>query len=88
MAQEIYPEAIAVPETKLRRGKPLIATLPPEWEGCHLKYRENTYNFIAEKIVKVMADQRLAHAMPGAETQEEANEYEDLLVPRDGRCSM
>ena len=56
----------AVPKVQLLEG----------WEGCHDKFRENTYNFIVGKIVRAMADQRLARGVPPAETPEEAEEYD------------
>nr|XP_019049688.1 DNA-directed RNA polymerase III subunit RPC1 [Kwoniella bestiolae CBS 10118]OCF28618.1 DNA-directed RNA polymerase III subunit RPC1 [Kwoniella bestiolae CBS 10118] len=53
------------------------------WEGCHEKYRETTYNFIIDKIVKTMVNQRVARGLPDADDKAMAEEYEDLLVSSD-----
>ncbi|RXK37437.1 DNA-directed RNA polymerase III subunit RPC1 [Tremella mesenterica] len=53
------------------------------WESCHDKFRENTFAFVRDNIVKVMADQRLSRGLPPADTLEDAEEYGDLLVPDD-----
>lgn len=53
--------------------------LAPEWQGCHEKYRENTFKFIKTKIVKAMADQREARGLCRAEDAAEAEEYQDVL---------
>lgn len=55
--------------------------LLPGWEGCHLKYRENTFKFIKKQIVDVMASQRMARGLPPADSQAEAEEYQDQLDP-------
>ncbi|RSH95176.1 hypothetical protein EHS25_000262 [Saitozyma podzolica] len=92
IAQQIYPESLpaeviedVAPKGRGRKAKkPAQAarpTLLPGWEGCHEKYRENTYNFIIKSIVKAMADQRLARGLPPADTMEEADEYQELLDP-------
>ncbi|OXG79821.1 DNA-directed RNA polymerase III subunit RPC1 [Cryptococcus neoformans var. grubii Br795] len=92
-AARIYPESFvppsfpsSPPKTKGRRRKeptpppPVVApTLPKEWEGCHHKFRENTYKFVVDKIVKQMVDQRLARGLPDADDVEMAEEYEALL---------
>ncbi|OXC63271.1 hypothetical protein AYX13_06809 [Cryptococcus neoformans] len=93
IAARIYPESFvppsfpsSPPKTKGRRRKeptpppPVVApTLPKEWEGCHHKFRENTYKFVVDKIVKQMVDQRLARGLPDADDVEMAEEYEALL---------
>ncbi|OXG15683.1 DNA-directed RNA polymerase III subunit RPC1 [Cryptococcus neoformans Tu401-1] len=93
IAARIYPESFvppsfpsSSPKTKGRRRKeptpppPVVApTLPKEWEGCHHKFRENTYKFVVDKIVKQMVDQRLARGLPDADDVEMAEEYEALL---------
>ncbi|WWD21358.1 hypothetical protein CI109_105842 [Kwoniella shandongensis] len=96
IASRIYPESIVVtppsPQpVKRGRGKqvvreptpPPIPALPIEWAGCHSKYRENTYHFIVDKIVKAMVVQRQARGMPDADDAEMAEEYEDLLTSDD-----
>lgn len=49
----------------------------------HVKFRENTYKFIVDKIVNKMAAQREARGVPAALTKEEIEEYEDFLDPHD-----
>lgn len=93
LARSIYPESMEVappPPKKARRGQPAVkiepGTLPamlPGWDNCHSKFREITFKFIQEKIVRVMAEQRLSRGLPPAETPEDAEEYGDLLVPQD-----
>ena len=84
LAYGIYPEA-SLPPTRGRRGPPVgPRILSPDWEGCHEKFREDTYTFILEKIVKVMSAQRLARGLPPAEASEDAEEYGDQLNPDDG----
>ena len=41
-----------------------------------MKYREVTFNFIMDKIVKPMAAQRLARGLPPGESVEEEEEYD------------
>ena len=85
--QEIEPEQIKKDGKKARltkkEPKPQ-APFAPQWAGCHQKYRENTYQFIMDKIVKAMAAQRLARGLPPADTVENAEEYEDMLEPQEG----
>jgi len=86
IAYDIYPEAAPVPK---RRRRPDVKPrkLSPVWEGCHEKYREDTYMFILDKIVKIMSAQRLSRGLPPAETPEDVAEYGDLLNPDDGMFS-
>lgn len=51
-----------------------------EWQGIDRKYRENTYMFIKERIVDVMADQRAAR---GLTSEREAPE--PIKVAKKGR---
>jgi len=75
IAYDVYPEAAPIP--KRRRKGPQVGprTLSAEWEGCHEKYREDTFTFIIDKIVKTMSAQRLARGLPPAENPEEKDEY-------------
>lgn len=57
-----------------RPARPVVELLPG-WEGCHEKYRENTYGFIKNKIVKSMSDQRLRRGVPPGDFASEAEEY-------------
>lgn len=88
IAYEMYPEA--APALKIRRKvnyrKPIPQpkTISSDWEGCHQKYRENTYNFIHDKIVTSMSEQRLARSLPPADTLENVSEYGNLFNPDDG----
>lgn len=73
----MYPEALddwdgPVPE------------VPVEWQQVHVKFRENTYNFIVDHIAKTMAAQRVARGVPAADTAEDIEEYEDFLQSSDG----
>jgi hypothetical protein len=45
------------------------------WDVIHGKFREDTFNFIVAKIVKAMADQRLARGLPPAEDAQDAENY-------------
>jgi DNA-directed RNA polymerase III subunit RPC1 len=45
------------------------------WDYIHAKFREDTFKFIVTKIVKAMADQRLARGLPPAEDAEDAENY-------------
>ncbi|WVF65454.1 hypothetical protein IAT40_000182 [Kwoniella sp. CBS 6097] len=95
IAQRIYPESIVPPSpppVKRIRGRRVkestpppfvIPALPKEWEGCHIKFREITYNFIMDKIVKTMINQRIARGLPDADDKAMAEEYEDLLTSDD-----
>nr|WPS94681.1 DNA-directed RNA polymerase III subunit RPC1 [Naematelia aurantialba] len=62
LAQAIYPEYPAkegLSEEDLVNGKSIkILPVPEEWQKCHEKYREDTYNFIKKHIVDKMATQR------------------------------
>ncbi|KAK8843986.1 hypothetical protein IAR55_006779 [Kwoniella newhampshirensis] len=71
IASRIYPESIVPPSPQ------------PFKRGCHTKYRENTYNFIVDKIVKAMVIQRQARGIPDADDAAMAEEYEDLLTSDD-----
>jgi DNA-directed RNA polymerase III subunit RPC1 len=91
LAQAIYPESqpkVAVVED-LKPAKGRKARTPkkaaklehhvdllPGWDGCHSKYRENTYNFIKDKVVGVMVKQRVTRGLPAADNAEEAEEYQ------------
>ena len=86
MAATIYPEGVPQVEEKpvIIRGKkkaPKKAAPPPlvevaeGWKDIHSKFRENTYQFIATKIVRAMADQRLARGLPPGESALEAENY-------------
>lgn len=46
------------------------------WEGCHRKYREDTYVFIEKHIVATMADQRHRYGLPAADDEKDADEYD------------
>ena len=84
LAQAIWPEGMAPSRGKKRsRGthRPLLAD---GWAGCHEKFREDTFHFIMDKVVKTMAEHRLARGLPPAETSEEAEEYHEALYPSDG----
>jgi DNA-directed RNA polymerase III subunit RPC1 len=67
----------AKPVARVRKLKPKRAPIEllPGWEGCHEKYRENTFGFIKNKIVKAMSDQRLRRGVPPGDSAEEAEEY-------------
>jgi DNA-directed RNA polymerase III subunit RPC1 len=67
----------AKPVARVRKLKPRRAPIEllPGWEGCHEKYRENTFGFIKNKIVKAMSDQRLRRGVPPGDSAEEAEEY-------------
>ena len=85
IAYEVYPEAASsATQHKGRDRKPRL--LSPSWEGCHEKYRGDTFTFIVQKIVRCMADQRLARGLPPADTAENADEYDGLLDPDDRTC--
>ncbi|ORY33097.1 putative DNA-directed RNA polymerase III largest subunit [Naematelia encephala] len=69
IAQEIYPEYITkervVEEDSVKleelfaNAEPVkIRPVPEEWQKCHDKYREDTYNFIKKQIVGKMVLQR------------------------------
>jgi DNA-directed RNA polymerase III subunit RPC1 len=45
------------------------------WDVLHGKFREDTFKFIVSKIVKAMADQRLARGLPPAEDAQDAENY-------------
>jgi DNA-directed RNA polymerase III subunit RPC1 len=91
LAQAIYPESVPVVEvdtkpvvTKGRKKQVKVAPPPPAqepiemlegWSALHSKFREDTYNFIETKIVKAMADQRLARGLPPAEDAQDAENY-------------
>jgi len=47
----------------------------PGWSALHSKFRQDTYTFIETKIVKAMADQRLARGLPPAEDAQDAENY-------------
>ncbi|WVR08988.1 hypothetical protein IAU60_006048 [Kwoniella sp. DSM 27419] len=96
IAQRIYPESIIPPEAEpvqpvkgrgARAKRPPPAwvrpAVPQTWEGCHVKFREITYRFIVDKIVKAMVDQRVARGLPDADDKAMAEEYEDLLTSDD-----
>ncbi|EJT46834.1 DNA-directed RNA polymerase iii largest subunit [Trichosporon asahii var. asahii CBS 2479] len=92
IARRIYPEIVAEEyaeeDVKPRRGQkrkapPTIPEVPVEWRQVHVKFRENTYKFIVDKIVNTMAAQREARGVPAALTKEEIEEYEDFLDPHD-----
>lgn len=85
IAQSIYPESRL---TARQRANGTRSVIPVEWEGCHDKFRQDTYNFIINNIVKTMADQRLARGIPLADTVETAEEYEDMLVSTDRELSF
>jgi hypothetical protein len=57
--------------------------VPPSWIDCHLKYRQNTRDFILKQIVQPMVDQRTARGLPPADTAYNMEEYEDLLMSDD-----
>ncbi|WVN88031.1 uncharacterized protein L203_103230 [Cryptococcus depauperatus CBS 7841] len=89
----IYPESLVSPtipqsppkKSRLHASEPNsspsspIPELPKEWEGCHIKFREITYQFVMDRIVKTMVNQRLARGLPDADNEEMAEEYEALL---------
>ncbi|KAL7421304.1 DNA-directed RNA polymerase III subunit C1 (rpo31) [Cryptotrichosporon argae] len=75
VAQRIYPEAATAAGVE--------AEVPPEWQQVHQKFRENTYNFIVDKVMRPMAEQRVARGVPAADTIDEMEEYEDFLESSD-----
>lgn len=89
LAQSIFPEAVPEPEVDEKpvitkgRKKAVKKAAPPaprvqlseEWKFIHAKFRENTFKFIVSKIVKAMADQRLARGLPPGEDALEAENY-------------
>jgi DNA-directed RNA polymerase III subunit RPC1 len=91
LAQAIYPESVPVVEVDTKpvvtkgRKKPVKVAPPPPpqpaiemlegWGALHSKFRLDTYNFIETKIVKAMADQRLARGLPPAEDAQDAENY-------------
>lgn len=56
------------------------------WEIIHHKFRFDTFSFIVAKIVKAMADQRLARGLPPAEDAQDAENYS--LDSTDCECAM
>ncbi|RSH83323.1 uncharacterized protein EHS24_007001 [Apiotrichum porosum] len=62
-----------------KRAKPEIPAVPAEWQQVETKYRENTFLFVINGIVKPMAVQRAARGMPSADTADGIEEYEELL---------
>lgn len=95
LAQTIYPEGVPQVEEKpiITKGKNRgrkRAGLPPKvqvqegWKDIHSKFRENTYQFIVTKIVRAMADQRLARGLPPGESVVEAENYS--LDASDRKC--
>lgn len=96
IAERIYPEGIEKPVIQdvkpiKKRGRVVKQVQPvyqavellPGWEGCHVRYRENTFNFIKDSIVRVMADQRAVRGLPRADVAKEAEEYQNDLDPED-----
>lgn len=86
LAATIYPEGVPQVEekpvfTKGRKKAPKKVAPPSPvevadgWKQVHLKFRENTYQFITTKIVRAMADQRLARGLPPGESAIEAENY-------------
>ncbi|KAL1407575.1 DNA-directed RNA polymerase III subunit C1 (rpo31) [Vanrija albida] len=92
IARYIYPE-IALEEAAevkpQRRGKKIaeppkpVIEVPREWQQVHVKFRENTYKFVLDHVVKTMAAQREARGVPAADTAESMEEYEELLESDD-----
>jgi DNA-directed RNA polymerase III subunit RPC1 len=98
IAQSIYPEGIPPtvslePETKKKAKRGRVASPPPpqappiitdqQWQVCHKEYRKKTHDFILEKIVKPMVEQRLARGVPGAEDFAAYTEYAAALISSD-----
>jgi DNA-directed RNA polymerase III subunit RPC1 len=91
LAQAIFPESVPPVEIDTKpvvtkgRKKPVKQAPPPPpqpviemlegWGVIHAKFREDTFKFILSKIVKAMADQRLARGLPPAEDEREAENY-------------
>ena len=91
LAQAIFPESVPPVEVDTKpvvakgRKKPVKQAPPPPpqpviemlegWSVIHAKFREDTFKFILSKIVKAMADQRLARGLPPAEDEREAENY-------------
>jgi DNA-directed RNA polymerase III subunit RPC1 len=72
------------------KSKPAAAAPPPlrsGWEGCHIKYRENTYLFIRDKIVGAMIAQRLRHGLIAGDSEEDAMQYQTELDPEEGESA-
>lgn len=80
IALRMYPEALEDSDEK-------VPAVPTEWKQVHVKFRENTYNFVVDKIAKTMAEQRVARGVPAADTMEELEEYEDFLQSSDRELS-
>ncbi|TYJ54876.1 hypothetical protein B9479_004468 [Cryptococcus floricola] len=102
IAARIYPESYVPPvpptpppQNNRRRQRapstppppPEIPAVPQEWQGCHYKFREITYQFVVDKIVKPMMQQRLMRGLPDADDEEMAEEYESLLNSDDPAVS-
>ena len=103
LAQAIYPESVPVVEIDTKpvvtkgRKKPVKAAPPPPpqeviemlpgWSALHSKFRQDTYKFIESKIVKAMADQRLARGLPPAEDAQDAENYSLDSADRNNRDS-
>lgn len=90
LAQSIFPEGMPEAEVdekpvivkgrkkavkKAAPAPPPRVKLSSEWIHIHPKFRENTFKFIVSKIVKAMADQRLARGLPPGEDAMEAENY-------------
>lgn len=98
----IEVDAVSEPSSTRSRGvrgkakeqqkrKQALASIPElreGWDGCHIKYRENTYCFIRDVIVGGMVAQRVARGLPPASSASEAYEMQDLLDPDEGELSV
>lgn len=87
LAQSIFPEAIPEVEEKpmIIKGRKKTVTqaasasrpkVQDAWKHIHAKFRENTYSFVVSKIVKAMAEQRLARGLPPGEDASEGDNYD------------
>jgi DNA-directed RNA polymerase III subunit RPC1 len=76
---KMYPEALEGTDEE-------VPEVPLEWQQVHVKFRENTYNFVVD-IAQTMAAQRVSRGVPAADTQEDIEEYEDFLQSSDRECT-